>query len=364
MQEKGIISTNQYVWLLFSIITSFSTLQVAGMLILHVGRDAWLSVVCAWFLDVMLAIVYAYLGLRFPRQNMIEYSMSILGKFFGRIVGALFALFFLTAACGLIRSLCTLVSKLFYPDMPVDVLLAISFILIAVGTKKGLEAFARTSEILGPIYLLSFIILFSILIKNIRFDNLKPQLYEGVFPFLSGTPFLLSFLSICIIMGMFIPYCNKPQNGFLGKFISVTIGSFMFIMVVVFSICVFSSEESGNMINPGLQLTRFALLGSIVQRLEAIWLMVAVAAGIMSAISLIWAFSLGVSQLAGLKTYKPVVYPATLLAFIVTITSFDNSNDIFNFTNYVFPFLALFCESGLEILLFIMALVLKKRGNS
>lgn len=60
MHEKGIISTNQCIWLLFCLITSFTTIHIPRLIILQAGRDAWLSVILAWFLDVLLAMVYAY----------------------------------------------------------------------------------------------------------------------------------------------------------------------------------------------------------------------------------------------------------------------------------------------------------------
>lgn len=362
MEEKSVISTNQYVWLLFSIITSFSTLQIVGRLIAHAGRDAWLSVIFAWFTDIVLAAVYAYMGIRFPGQNLVQYSITILGRFWGSVIGILFLLFFLISSSGLIRSLCSLLTNEFFPGTPIDALLIICFVLVAAGAKKGLETFARTSEILGPIYLLSFIILFTIAVPLANFSNLKPQLYRGFFPSLTGAPFILSFISICIMMGMFIPHCNKPANGFKGKFIAVTLGSIIFELLVILGIGVFGAEQAGNLINVGLELARMVSIGDAIQRLEAIWLMVSVAAGIMTAISLIWAFSLGISQIAGLRSYKPLVYPSALLALVLAVTSFNNSNDTNTFANYIFPFIALFVESGLEWFLFIMALVLKKRG--
>lgn len=363
-QENGIISTNQYVWLLFTIITSFSTLQIVGRLIAHAGRDAWLSVVIAWFLDVLLAVVYAYMGVRFPGENMVQYSITILGKIGGRIVASIFLVFFLLCTSALIRSLCTLLIGEFFPRTPINVFLVICFILIGVGAKKGLEAIARTSEILGPIYLLCFIVILAMAARLVNIDNLKPQLYEGWFPPLTGAPFLLSFISICIIMGMFIPYCNKPENGLKGKFISVTLGSAVAGLLVVFGIGIFGSVQAGNLVNVGLKIARIVEVGNAIQRLEAIWLMVSVAAGIMASISLIWAFSLGVSQVVGLKGYKHLVYPAVLLSFVLTITSFENSNDINDFSNYIFPFIAIFVESVLECFLLIMALVLKKKGKA
>lgn len=364
MLEKDIISTKQYIWLLFSIITSFSTLQMVSMLINHAGTDSWLSVICAWLADVTLAVVYAYMGLRFPGENMVQYSITVLGKFLGKLVGALFSIFFLLSASVLIRSLCTLLGNAFFHGTPMEVLIGICFILIAFGAKKGLEVFARVSQFLGPIYLFSLVILFLAVIPLIQPGYLKPFLSQGFFPFLSGSPFILSYISICIIMGMYIPYCNTPKNGFKGKFIAVTLGSVMFEFEVIAGICIFGAKQAGAMNNIGFQLSKVVSIGGIFEHIEAIFLVVAVAAGVMSATSLIWAFSLGTAQITGLSTYKPIVYPAALLGFIITVTSFDNSRDIFNFVNYTFPFLALFVESGLELFLLVAALIFRKKGRA
>lgn len=364
MEDKSVISTNQYVWLLFSIITSFSTLQIVGRLIAHDGRDAWLSVIFAWFLDVVLAAIYAYMGVRFPGQNIVQYSITILGRFWGSVVGAMFLLFFLISSAGLIRSLCSLLTNEFFPGAPIRAFMVICFFLIAVGAKKGLEVFARTSEILGPIYLLSFIVLFALAIPLANLDNLKPQLYRGFLPSITGAPFILSFISICIMMGMFIPHCNKPANSFKGKFIAVSLGAAIFEFLVILGIGIFGSEQAGNMVNVGLRIARIVSIGSAIQRLEAVWLMISIAAGIMTAISLIWAFSMGVSQIADLRSYRPLVYPSALFALVLADTSFNNINDVDSFSNYIFPFIALLVESGLEWFLFIMALALKKRGGA
>lgn len=361
--KKRIISTNQYVWLLFTIITSFSTLQIVGRLIAHAGRDAWLSVVFAWFADVTLAVVYGYMGIRFPGQNMVQYSMTILGKFWGKIVGGLFLFFFLVCTCGLIYSLSLLLTNEFFPKTPILVFLVICYAMIAVGARKGLEAFARTSEILGPLYLLSFIVILATSFSAVDFSNIKPQLYRGIIPSLTGAPFLLSYLSICIIMGMFIPHCNKPENGFKGKFIAVTMGSGIFALLVLYGIGIMGAEQAGNTTNVGLRIARISGIGSTIQRMEAIWLMVSVAAGIMAAISLIWAVSLGISQLTGLDSYRPLVFPTALLALVIAFTSFKSSNDMNVFANYTFPFIAMFVESILECFLLLMAVILKKRGS-
>ena len=364
MKEKGIISTNQFVWILFSIIACFATLQVPGLLIYQAGRDAWLSIIGAYILDALLAIVYAYLGNRFLGQSNVQYSITILGKLFGRIVGIMFPLFYLLIGSTLMRSLSGLISNFFLPKTPIVVILSIAYLLMAYGLKKGIEAIARTCEVLGPLYLLSLVIMFVFLTPEVKLHRLKPILANGAGPFIAGIPFILSFISICIAMGMYIPICNKPKNGFLAKFVALTLGSIMIGLIIEFSIGIFGAERAGNMVNAGVHLARLIKIGTFFERLEIIFFITAVAAGIMTTINMIWAFCVGISQVIGLNSYKPIVYSSVLLAFVLSMTSFENTIQLLNFAFYTNMIISLFVGTFLELLLFIAALISGKRGDN
>lgn len=362
MHEKEVISTNQFIWLLFCIITSFTGLQVLSLLIFQARRDAWLAAILAWFLDVLLAVVYAYMGIRFPGQNMVQYSMTILGKKLGKIIGILFPIFFLLVSATLQRALSMILSVVFFPKTSELVFLIASYIVIGYAVIKGIEVIGRVCEILGPMYLFSSIVLFLFIIPDIKIDRLKPQFEVGLYPTLTGTPLILSFIGICIIMGMYIPICNHPENGFIGKFIAVSIGTFIIIIFIISTIGIFSYPQAKNMLNAILEITRFVHIGEFFERVEAIWLMIFIGAGIIASSNMIWAFSLGISQIIGLSTYKPLVFPTVLLSFVISMTSFKNSMDLVAFGLYSYPFMAILVESGLEMFLFFTALLLKKRG--
>lgn len=363
MSKKEIISTNQFVWMLFSIITSFTTLQIPGILIFHAGRDAWVSALLAWFLDVLLAIVYAYMGLRFPGQNFVQYSMTILGKFWGRIIGIMFPIFFLMVTSLLMRAISILVNNTILPEVSMNLILLIGYIFIAYTVKKGIEVIGRACEILGPIYLLSFIALFTLVLPRIKLNKLRPLFAKGFYPSLSGSIFMLSFIGICIIMGMYIPICNHMENGFIAKFIAVSLGTFVICFIVILSITIFGTEQASNIVNPGLMLTQMVHIENVIDRADVVWFIVAMEAGLMTSVNLIWASSLGISQIIGLSTYKPLIYPIALISGVLSIVSFDNYAEVLNFAFYSYPFIGVFIGTGLEVFLFIMALVLKKRTN-
>lgn len=362
MEEKKVISTNQFIWMLFCIITSFTGLQVPKLLILQARRDAWLAVIIAWFLDVLLAVVYAYMGIRFPGKNMIQYSISILGNKIGKIVGIMFPIYFLLVSSVLQRGLSMTLYNSFFPETPESNILFASYIVIGYATFKGIEALGRLCEMLGPLYLFSLIILFLFVIPDVTIDRLKPQLEYGAYPALTGAPVILSFIGICIIMGMYIPICNRPENGFKAKFAAVTMGTSMTILLVITGIGVFSFPQVKNMTNISLELSRFIHIGGFFERVEAIWLVTIIGAVVIASSNMIWAFSLGISQIFGLKTYKPLVVPAILVSYIIAMTSFKNSLSYMNFIFYSYPVFAIFVQSGLEMLLFFAALILKKKG--
>lgn len=83
----------------------------------------------------------------------------------------------------------------------------------------------------------------------------------------------------------------------------------------------------------------------------------------MTSANAIWIFSLGVAQIAGLDTYKPLVYPAALCSLVLSLTSFHSNTVFLGFAIYVFPLIGMAVETGLELLLFGCALILKKQGK-
>lgn len=363
MLEKGIINTKQFIWLLFIIITSFTTMQLPGMLIMQAGRDAWLSVLGAWFLDVMLALVYAYMGIRFPGENFVQYSITILGKYLGRMVGILFPLFFLLVSAVALQGLCQIVNSIFLPTTPFNVILITSFLVSAFIGSKGIEVIARVTEVIGPLFFFSIIILCFLVLPAFEIDRLKPQFDEGVAQFIVGTPLLLTTFGVCIIMAMYIPLCNRPENGFLAKFSAVSLGALEVGLITALAVGIFGIEDAQYMYSPGLELAKMINFSNYLERVEMVWLLILVGSTIVASSSLFWAFGQGFAQIFGLKTYRPLIFPGALLSLVLCIVSFPRSSQQTHFYHYTFPIIAIFVETGLELFLFAAALILGKRGT-
>ena len=108
-----------------------------ALLTKEAGQDAWLSVLIAGLLGYLIGLFVVSLGLRFPEKNLVEYSIDLLGPWFGRAVCIIFALFFLHINAYLVRAFSVLLITETIPDTPFSVLNILLVILVAYGVYLG-----------------------------------------------------------------------------------------------------------------------------------------------------------------------------------------------------------------------------------
>lgn len=255
-----------------------------------------------------------------------------------------------------------MISKAFLPDTSTTIILATSYIVVGYSARKGIVAIGRACEVAGPIFLLSMILLFGLLKPWSDLNQVMPILESGMGPVFRGALFILSFLGVCIIMGMFIPISVQPEKGMKAKFIASTMGSITIGLLVVFTIGTFGIQQAFNMFYPSLQVARIINIGEFIQRVDIVWLVVAIAATLIGASILMWGTCEGFSQLLKSKDSRPFVYPLTLLSLIIALTTFKSDIILKDYLAYFFPLFALLMTM-IEILLLLVAIARKKKGS-
>jgi len=95
MLEDGIISNRQAVLLIVSTILPTSIMFLPAMISKEAQQDAWISIIILTAFGVVVGLIIASLGMRFPGQTIIQYSEVILGRPLGKIVALIYPLFFI-----------------------------------------------------------------------------------------------------------------------------------------------------------------------------------------------------------------------------------------------------------------------------
>lgn len=337
MLNESAITPRQTVWALFLLFTSFAVIQIPAFILSIADRDSWLIVIYAWCFDVLFGAIYAYMGWRFPKQNMIQHGITLWGKIIGRIPGLFLLLLFLTFSIITQYSLFALVSKLMLPDLSPEIILGVSFMLSAYIAKKGITTIMYFCEAIGPLFFVSLLLLVLLISPELKLDNLKPQLTLGFFPSLVGAFVVLNFLGICIMMTMYTPLTDQPEKGFLTKFVASSLGSFILMVLVVYISGVFGVFQAKEMFYPGLELARIIRIGNFSGRVEMLWIVITLTVLLTGSASLIWAFSKGFSHYIGARDHQCFIYPTAFLGLTACLTAFNNDLTFELFSLYVYP---------------------------
>lgn len=361
--ERGQISTNQFIWMLLCIIASFARTFVPAPLIDIAGSDAWISMILACVLDIGLAGVYAYMGLRFPGETFTGYASSAMGPWLGKPVGLMFPLFFFFVDTMLLRSISDVITTLFLPGTPSVVIAGAVLVVAAYGARAGLETVARSAELLAPLFIGAILVGLLLASPHMQTDYIAPPLSEGIRGALLGVPISLSFLAICIIMGTFQAYHNEPHRSWFSKATAVTLGSTVVAGPAMAAIALVGTAAAAGQY-PDLIIAKIVTVaGEIIERVEILWVVVTLGAAVLGLTILLWNSATGLAETFGLKEYRPLVAPLSFLMLPLSLVVFSDQVQEDAFVRYIFPLYALTVEAGLEILIWLVALVRGKRGR-
>jgi len=178
-------------------------------------QDAWIVILVALLIGLVFIWIYTELQNAFPGKNFVEIIISILGEKIGIPLALLYAVYWLWPAARNLREFGELIGATLLPQTPLIVILFIFILLSLYALLKGLEVFARTSEIIMPlITFFKFVLYIMIFISvDVNFKNLKPILSEGLKPvFKSAYPNVSLFpFGEILIFSMYWCYADEKK---------------------------------------------------------------------------------------------------------------------------------------------------------
>lgn len=356
MLEKGKISSGQFYFLILALALSVSLFSLPSIIIGRAKQDVWIVILIALGIDVVVAIVLYVLGLRYPNQTIFEYSQEILGKYLGKGVGLIFAIFFLLMATIMLNTIVAFLTTAVMPETPKTVFYLVILLVSAYAVNAGLEPIGRLSELVAPLVVLCLLLSLALNINHVKLENLKPVFQLSLLKDLEYSLLPGSLYGICIIMGVFMAYHNKPKDTLKAKLGGVVTGTLLIIINLLIVIMVFGANLGSQLRYPLYSLAQVIEIGDFFERLEPMVMFFFIAAGFMSVAMLYYVSTLGFAQLLNRPDYKPLTPFIGGAIFIVSIIAFPNITTKDVFLKGLFPYLTLPVEGGLTTLLLMVSL--------
>jgi spore germination protein KB len=356
-QQKENIS----LWQLFVLIITYET---GSAVIVTIGneakQDAWLAILLASVIGVVLVRMYCFLLSQVPNKNLFEITETVLGRIAAIGLSFAYILFFFYSASRDLRDFDELMATAILPDTPIEVISVTLILVIAYILYLGLEVLGRTSEIfipyiMGFILILTFLLLFS---GEIRLTNLQPILAEGVHPIIKAVfPGLLGFpFGELIVFTVVMVYTNKFK--YVGKVSMIAVGmsGLLLSVATILQISTLGVDARSRSNFPLLGAARHISIANFIERVDALVVFIMML-GVLIKISLFFYGGLKGLEYIFRIPYRYFVFPMAMLIALFSILIAENfAEHIQEGLKFVPLFIHMPFEIGIPIFLLLIVL--------
>jgi spore germination protein KB len=324
---------------------------IGSSFILGVGggaeNDAWISVIVGITMSAPMILIYARLLSLFPEKGLFD----IIDWAFGKIIGKLFALFYIWYSFHLgalvIRNFGEFINTVAMPETPMFVPMLCLIIVCMVAVKSGIEVMGRISAAVLPLLFVIFVAVQLMGIPKMHFHYLKPILGNGILPVIKGgfSVFSFPFAESVLLMGVFFSLKTKksPYKVYLlgtvaaGILIVIIIIRNIAILGVTYTKYYFPAHIAVSMIN----------LGDFLQRIELSVAVIFVFGVFIKTSICLFVLCKGIAKLFNLTDYRTVVIQCGLLMLYFSIIVYDSIMEMTDwafkvYAYYAFPFQVIF----------------------
>ncbi|ADL13570.1 GerAB/ArcD/ProY family transporter [Acetohalobium arabaticum] len=339
-QDQEKISNNQALMLLLAAGIGNIFVVIAVPAVKDAGRDAWLAVLLAYSLAILLGLILIRLGLRFPDKTLVQYLPKVLGRIPGKLVGLIYILIFWSISALIYRETVELIElfMLETPPTPINIMMAILVIYIM---RKGFEVFSRLTELLVPIIL--FLIIFSLvfIFPNLEWKRLTPLLENGLLPVVKSLKVQFPYaIETILFMAFWLPSLRKKDRLTKSLLVGMSIAGILLTILVGGIIAFSGTVMTVSFPFPVYYLSRYILLADFLTGFEAIFIILWLTSSFIEILVFFYPAVVGSAQWLGLKDYRPLIIPMTIITIALSLVP-ANLTDVLILDRLKNPYLLL-----------------------
>lgn len=341
--KKEAITIKQLIFLMMLFI--FGTTVAVGVYT-DVGQDAWISTILGIVFSLPMVIVFARIISLYPGKNLFDIMQEVFKPVIGKILIVLmiwYALFTASNVVCIFNNFIRITSLISTPRL----IISITFIAIcAYLAISKLNGFGKGSATVFYIVIAATVITMLMSLGKIKnFNNLFPIANHSI-PQIAGgawSVFAMPFAQVVLFLGLADVIKRKKNESIYKAFIYATIIAGAILLIVnLRNLLLLGSYLIESSYFPSFKAARILGIKNVLERIEGMLTYNFMMAGIAELTVCIIFSAKGATKLFGLKNYKTLIAPISLLILSLCLVGNDNIIEIFDFLKiykyYALPF--------------------------
>jgi len=355
--NREILTSKQGISIIVITVISSYLIWIPGI---QAGTDVWLAYIIAFVWILPFLYIHDRMLQMFPGKDVFDVLDITFGKLIGSVISMLYILeaFFLGSV--VMEDFSEVIINTSLPETPrVFPVLCITLLVIII-VKSGTEVIGRWSEIVIVFMTIALIIVFIILAKDIKINNLKPMLAQGMNPVLQGALAFFSFpLGDVVIFNMIFTNIKEKHIPRIYTISGMIIGGIALMSALITIAVIGVGRISANYFPLFVAVQRINIQ-EYIQRLEILVVGLFILGGVLKVAISTLAVSRGISKLFSYKNYKFLATPVAFMMFNTYVLNFQNTMEYLQWDIKVAPRFFMFFQFVLPAFVYISVLIKKK----
>jgi spore germination protein KB len=359
MNKQERVSSVQMTMLFLFFMTGSSIVIIPAPLTNVAGNGAWISLLIAMVMGMILLAGVLYLYRQFPDKSFIEYSRFTLGNVLTTVLLIPFTCVMFWNVAGIVIEIGTFFKSTMLKETPTYAVNSLLFVTIALTALAGIEVMARMAAVLLAL-MFGFIVIIWVLVGNLfHLEYLLPVMPDGIGPILKAAYIVYGFpYAELVVFSIILPYVQQEDTSKVGKhlFLALIVNAMTLLTSVICSIMVLG-PLSGELKYSLYQLARLIFVQEIIERIESVIGFSLIIGFYFKASILLLILMRVLSQWLRLKNERFLVFPVAFICLLLSLTTYTKESALEEIVNTIWPLLNNIAYIFPLLLIFIVTLI-------
>lgn len=306
MERRISISNIQLMALIVISSIGTSSLYAPAPLSRYADRNSWFLVLAGGAVGLLNLYVFIWLNRMYPDKSLVKICMHVLGPVVGGVIALGFVFFFLDVSSWVLREFTQFFIIALNPVIPQIWYLIAGAIMCLYAVYHGLEVFARVTEIVFFVTVVTFLLIYLLLINQYHVEYLFPVLEDGMIKPLKGLMLSASWFGDFMCVSMVLQHVRKTERTIAYAIGAIGITTILMLMSVLSCTMLFGAEATESFTYPIVSLIQNIKLFRNIERFDAALVAVWVMSSFVKITVFFWAAVQGLKDV--LRIRKPRLF--------------------------------------------------------
>ncbi|NUU62042.1 GerAB/ArcD/ProY family transporter [Paenibacillus agri] len=341
MRKQERVSSLQMSMLFLFFMTGSSIVIVPAPLTNIAGNGAWISLLIASTMGMILLSGILYLNRRAPDLSLVEQSRSVLGNIPTLLLLIPFTCVLFWNIAGIVLEIGTFFKSTMLKETPTYAVNSMFFVTIALTALAGIEVIARMATLFFTL-MFGCIVLVWVLVAGLYHpEYLLPVMPDGIRPILNAAYVVYGFpYSELVVFSIILPFVKSEDKPKLSKhmYLALIVNAITLIVSVLSSIMVLG-PLSGDLKYSLYQLARLIYFQEIIERIESVIGFALIIGFYFKASILMLILIKTLKDLLGLKNERLIALPVAFICLLLSVTTYTKEAELEELVNLTWPLL-------------------------